>query len=322
MADNDRGYKLLFSHPRLVRDLLRGFVHGEWVSRLDFSSLERVPGSFVSDDLRERHNDVIWRLRWAGGGRGGWFYLLLEFQSVPQSFMALRLVVYAGLLLQALIRTGRLRASRGLPAILPVVFYNGRRPWRASREMVDLFGPVHPDLRRHLLGLEYVVVDGESADGEDLGDNLVFALLRIEACKTPTELTRVAADVALLVPKEEVDLRRAFAVWMKRVLYRISPDATISVTEGLEESAMLEENLREWYQRGVRRSHKKGLEKGREEGLVQGARRILLRQLESRFGPVPKKIQTRVQKIASVEELESLAEKVVTVGSLQDLGFA
>ncbi len=322
MADHDRGYKLLFSHPRMVEDLLRGFVRGDWVSRLDFTSLEPVSGDYVGDDLSERRSDLVWRLRWADGRRRGWLYLLLEFQSTPQPFMALRLVVYAGMLLQNLIRTGRLRASRGLPAVLAIVLYNGRRRWRAVRKMADLFAPVARGLRRHLLGLEYVLVDGTGASGEELKGNLVSALFRIEACRTPEELARVAADIAILVPREEADLRRAFVLWMKRVLHRISPGAIVSAVEDLEGSAMLEENLREWHQRGLRRSHKKGLEEGRQEGLVQGARRILLRQIERRFGPVTAGIQTRVQRITSVEELEMLAEKVVTAGSLRDTGLA
>ena len=52
MANHDEGYKLLFSHPRMVEDLLLGFVQEEWVERLDFSTLERVSGNYVSDDLR------------------------------------------------------------------------------------------------------------------------------------------------------------------------------------------------------------------------------------------------------------------------------
>ncbi len=31
-------------------DLLRGFVKEEWVTQLDFSTLEKVSGSYVSDD--------------------------------------------------------------------------------------------------------------------------------------------------------------------------------------------------------------------------------------------------------------------------------
>ncbi|MCX7672425.1 MAG: Rpn family recombination-promoting nuclease/putative transposase, partial [Thiobacillaceae bacterium] len=59
-APHDSGYKLLFSYPRVVEDLLRGFVAEAWVERLDFASLERVNASFVADDLRAREDDVIW----------------------------------------------------------------------------------------------------------------------------------------------------------------------------------------------------------------------------------------------------------------------
>ena len=47
MAEHDQGYKRLFSHPEMVADLLRGFVREDWVRDLDFSSLEKFPGSFV-----------------------------------------------------------------------------------------------------------------------------------------------------------------------------------------------------------------------------------------------------------------------------------
>jgi len=48
----------------MVEYLLRGFVHEEWVNQLDFSTLEVFKDSFVSDDLRDRHDDIIWRVRW------------------------------------------------------------------------------------------------------------------------------------------------------------------------------------------------------------------------------------------------------------------
>ncbi len=43
--DHDTGYKLLFSHPDRVADLLRGFVRDDWVTDLSFSTLERVTAS-------------------------------------------------------------------------------------------------------------------------------------------------------------------------------------------------------------------------------------------------------------------------------------
>ncbi|MCP4679032.1 MAG: Rpn family recombination-promoting nuclease/putative transposase, partial [Deltaproteobacteria bacterium] len=106
MGDKDHSYKLLFSHPEMVRDLLQGFVLEEWVNDLDFSTLERVNGSYVADDLRDREDDVVWRVRF--GGKWLYVYLLLEFQSTVDRFMALRIMTYVGLLYQDLVRAKQL----------------------------------------------------------------------------------------------------------------------------------------------------------------------------------------------------------------------
>ncbi|GKW50433.1 Rpn family recombination-promoting nuclease/putative transposase [Halomonas sp. NCCP-2165] len=39
---HDNSYKLLFSHPQMVKDLLQGFVKEAWVERLDFSTLQKI----------------------------------------------------------------------------------------------------------------------------------------------------------------------------------------------------------------------------------------------------------------------------------------
>ena len=107
---HDSGYKLLFSHPEMVADLLSGFVAECWIGELDFSTLEKQSGSYVSDDLRPRAEDVVWRVRW----RDRWLYvyLLLEFQSEVDPFMAVRLLVYVGLLYQDLIRAKQFSPGR------------------------------------------------------------------------------------------------------------------------------------------------------------------------------------------------------------------
>ena len=68
---HDTGYKLLFSTPELVRDLILGFVPDEWLHRLDYSTLERVPGSYVTEDFSNRADDIVWRVKVGGE----WVYL-------------------------------------------------------------------------------------------------------------------------------------------------------------------------------------------------------------------------------------------------------
>ncbi len=100
---------------------------------MDLETLERVSGSFVSDRFKRRENDVIWRVRF----RSQWLYvyLLIEFQSTVDRFMALRLMVYVGLLYQRLIDEKLIRPGGFLPPVLPIVLYNGTRRWSAPLDV-------------------------------------------------------------------------------------------------------------------------------------------------------------------------------------------
>jgi predicted transposase YdaD len=108
---NDASYKKLFSHAELVADLLRSCVREAWVKDLDFGSLERVSGSHVDRKLQQKHQDVIWRLRWSNTGTWVYVYLLLEFQSRPDRWMAIRMLNYVALFYDHLLQTKTLKAS-------------------------------------------------------------------------------------------------------------------------------------------------------------------------------------------------------------------
>ena len=71
----------------MVASLLRDLVSEDFLDELDLSTLERVPCTYVTEDLQERHGDIVWRARWRGGD---WCYvmLLLEFQSAPTLSLA------------------------------------------------------------------------------------------------------------------------------------------------------------------------------------------------------------------------------------------
>ncbi|MDR1463056.1 MAG: Rpn family recombination-promoting nuclease/putative transposase [Azoarcus sp.] len=123
MPDHDSDYKQLFSHPRMVQELLRDWVPGPWTDA-DFSTLEHVNGSYVSETQKQRHDDRGWRLRMKD--RWLWIYLILEFQSESDPWMALRMLVYVGLLAQDLSKRKEDLSEGKLPPILPLVLYNGR----------------------------------------------------------------------------------------------------------------------------------------------------------------------------------------------------
>jgi predicted transposase YdaD len=100
MQEHDKAYRNMFTFPEMVEGLMRDFVSEDWIAQIDFTTLENCNSTFISDDLHERRDDIIWRVRL----NDEWFYiyLLLEFQSKNDPWMALRIMVYIGLLYQQL----------------------------------------------------------------------------------------------------------------------------------------------------------------------------------------------------------------------------
>lgn len=309
--DHDHGYKRLFSHPQAVEELIRGFLRPDWVESLDLSTLERVGNELISDDLRVRRSDVIWRVR-RKGKQEEWLYLLLELQSTPHPFMALRMLTYAGLLLEEVLRKEKLGSGSRLPTVLPVVFYNGKRPWRAPLDLASLFGEGSESLRHHLPRLRYLVLDEGRLDLDrpELAGNRVAALFRIETCKNVGDLPRLTRELfQLLPPEEEPELRRTIKILVRAMLRRNFPGVTID----LEDASMLDDTVREWKRKERREARKEG----RQEGMHE----LLLRQIERRFGPLAEEQRRRFEAITSPARLKRLADKILTAGSLDEMGL-
>jgi len=108
--------------------------------------------SFVSEELDSREGDCAWRLRLRDAPVH--VYILIEFQSEVDRFMALRQSVYLGLFYQQLVKHGALTSDGLLPPVLSVVIYNGKADWSAAREFGELvFEPCGPG-DAHLVDLK------------------------------------------------------------------------------------------------------------------------------------------------------------------------
>ena len=315
---HDSGYKLLFAHAAMVRDLLRGFMPGAWVRELDLGTLERASGSYVSDDLRDRADDIIWRVRW--GQDWLYVYLLLEFQSSVDPWMAVRIQTYLGLLYQDLIRAEQLSVAGRLPPVLPVVLYNGANAWTAAETLEPLIEPAPSVLEAYRPRQGYLLLDEQriAKSGALPERNLSAALFRLEASRgSPAAMDIVRALIDWLQAPEQLGLRRAFAIWFGRVFLpkRLPGVELPPLSDLIEVYQMLAENLEswtdQWKQEGLEQGREQGREQGLEQGLEQGreaARHMLLRQVRRRFG------------LAIAERSAPWLARIRDLGALEELG--
>ena len=193
--------------------------------------------------------------------------------------MALRILTYTALLYQRLDADGVLRDHRALPPVLPVVLYNGRRPWTASVEMTDLVAVGSDLLAPYQPSQRYYLLDGARVTDADLpADNLVSALIELEKTRDAAGLRealrgagRPSAGAGGRPPDTGVrDVAppgaagRGFSAGG-----RGDP-----LTQLQETQTMLEETVREW----TREWLEQGIEQGRRE-----ERALLCRQVARKF---------------------------------------
>ncbi|MDZ4220055.1 MAG: Rpn family recombination-promoting nuclease/putative transposase, partial [Methylobacter sp.] len=216
---HDSSYKFLFSTPELVRDLIFGFIPDEWLHSLDYSTLEKVPGHYVSEDFRQREDDIVWRVK--VGEDWVYLYILLEFQSRIDKYMALRMMVYTGLLYQDLIKRGDVLKEGRLPPILPIVLYNGSRRWTAATDIAELIAAVPGLVEQFKPKLKYLLIDEGAYTEHELASlkNLVAAVFQIEQVSSPE---RIPELIGLLIDwlGDRPDLKRMFALWIRATLKR------------------------------------------------------------------------------------------------------
>jgi putative YhgA-like transposase/uncharacterized protein DUF4351 len=312
MVDHDRSYKLLFSHPEMVRDLLEGFVREDWLAQVDYTSFEKLNSAFVSDDLRERADDVVWRVRWGDGLV--YVYLLLEFQSSVERYMAVRVLAYVALLYQDLIRTKQVPEDGSLPPVFPIVLYNGSRAWHAAQDVTSLMQPGPPALQRYSPQLRYTLIDAQrlGQNAATPAGNLAAALFRLESSRTHADVAQVIVSLAhWLRTPEQSSLRRAFTVWVARFILRKHPTAAVHGLNELREAhTMYDDDLLEsWKERWV---------KWKQADQQEGEARMLTRQLEKRFGSLKPEVRQRLER-AEIAQLESWAERIFDADSLEAL---
>ena len=306
-TDHNSGYKFLFSTPEMVRDLIIGFVPDEWLHSLDYATLEKVPGSYVSEDFRHRVDDIVWRVK--VGGEWVYLYLLIEFQSSVDKYMALRVMVYVGLLYQDLIKRGEVLADGRLPPILPIVLYNGSPRWSAVTDVFDLIPPVPGLVEQFKPQLKYLLIDENVYPDSELASlkNLVAAVFRIEHPASPETITALLSLLEEWL-RDRPDLRRIFALWiratlMRKAKYRI----VLPELDDLQElKVMLAERLEEWVH---------GYEaKGKAEGKALALQKLL----SKRFGAVPSEVLEKIAG-ASPEQMDAWLDRVLEARSLEDL---
>ena len=303
MNIHDSGYKKLFSNRTIFRQLIETFVDQEWVHSLDFDKCEPLDKSFISEHYKETESDLIYKIQFHD--REVYIYILIEFQSTVDPFMALRVLNYiTNFYMDFLVNN---RGVKKLPAVFPIVLYNGNALWTAPANLSELIEQT-PPLGAFGLDFQYFLIAENRYSQE--------ALLKIRNIVSTLFLAESYYDVDVLevellnlfsseADKEAVSL---FLNWFKQLAFhgRIESEdyeslESIYRTEEEVKTMLvtaLERERERFFQNGLR----EGEQKGKQEGLLEGKQEGL------REGEQKGRIETAKAMLAKGMEMTLISE--------------
>ncbi len=328
---HDASYKSIFAQRRAVADTLRGVVR-DLVQYLDLSTLERLPASFVTEHLGQRHADMLWRIR---ASDETWLYLLvlLEFQSTVDRRMALRMMDYTVRVLKALGKDD-LGARSEYPPVLPIVIYNGERRWNAATDVRQVFAPLPEEFLGYLPRHPYLLIELQALDPSLLPrENVLSMIARFEQARSPEQLEKLVVSLAQWIEQAgEPDLVDSFRAWITLVLaQRIGRTGrTLELDVRKEEEAKMttlierarkwgQERDQQWLEKGIEKGIQRGRREGLQQGRAEGERELVYRLVTRRFGAgVAEQLIIILDSVSDLERIAAVADAVLECDTAED----
>jgi predicted transposase/invertase (TIGR01784 family) len=327
-SPHDRLVKKTFEQPENAAGELRSVLPPALVHAIDWSTLRLEPGSFVDEEARQRHTDLLYSVE--VGERRAYVYVLFEHQSTPDRWMPLRVLSYVVRIWSRLCDAGAER----LPVVVPLVLHHGEGGWNVARRLADLIevdDALTPSLQRFVPDFELLVDDLVRVPEAELAARAMTALARLTLWAL--RAIRVGFDRQLL-SKWVADLDEALRTAGREALEVFF----VYLSEVQQGDAIYAALLNEGASEGVRevtvglrkkwedQARAEGLEQGREQGLEQGLERgrrealaaMLLAQLQLKLGSVPADVEARLRQ-ASLDELTRWGTRVLTAATLDDV---
>jgi len=169
---HDSAYKYLFKNKRIFLQLLKSFVHEDFIKTIQLENLELFDKSFISDELLDRESDLIYKIN--HDDKEYFIYILLEFQSTVDKSIPVRMFSYILLLYDSIYKNSK---KGFLPNIFPILLYNGRDDWTIPTNLNQLIEKNIPD--RYIPSFEYFPIIEKDIPDEILEQlhNLVAAVM-------------------------------------------------------------------------------------------------------------------------------------------------
>jgi predicted transposase/invertase (TIGR01784 family) len=299
---HDAFFKQAFSRREVVVEFLERLLSPDLLNELDLESLHHVNASYVDDDLRQAHSDLVYTVRLRGGNEAV-VYMLFEHKSAPDPLAAFQCLKYW-------VRINDDRRRNGLPiaCVIPLLIYHGAKPWPVATNLEERID-VPEAFRRFIPRFSVELFDltkysDEELRGKALYQATMLLVKYISSDDLPNKLNDIFGLLAGIIRQPTgLDSVRLVLSYLIQGTDRIDPVALrMAISESFQDSGedLMPTIAEQW--------KSEGREEGREEGLETGK---LMGQIKAYQELLGITVMTPEEMLAqSTESLRSLVEQL------------
>ncbi len=275
---HDKSYKDLFSNKELLVTMIQSFIKSSWGNEITKDNLELVNKSYILSDYEELESDIVYKANIDNSEVI--FYILLEMQSSVDYSMPIRLFLYMGEIWRGILKDTEKNKVKSkefkLPAIVPLVMYNGEDNWTTEKKFRNIINKSQL-FGNNIIDFEYILIDINRYKKEELMQlgNVVSAVFLLDQKVDIEEFINRVKDIAVGFNDLNGDQKLLLKHWLKNTLSEEIKDSFGNRIEDIlvsskEEALVMTSN--------ISKTIKETFEKVREEGVEDTQKQLILRQ--------------------------------------------
>ena len=264
---HDNFIRSILSNKKMAADYFKNYLPAAISRQLDFASLEQVPGTYLSEELKKTMSDIVYSCRRKGGKSHVKVSLLLEHKSYPDKYAPIQIGSYIFSALQK-----QAAAKEPLSLVIPVLLYHGKGKWQ-YRKLSDLFEGMETYWKQYLPDFEYVYNNlGMLTDTEVEKLNNKFLKASFLALKHSFEkewLGRNAVNLLIWAAAGPKALQKGFIIYLYSRGNLKEENVLNSLPESIKKTVMSTLDIY------IEKGRKKGIEEGIEKGIEKKSREFI-----------------------------------------------
>ena len=307
---HDTVFKSVFSNAKHAGEELQSVLPSTVLQQMQLGSLQRCAGDFLDDQYRKLHTDLLFSVPF-GGERA---LVLMEHQSKVDRRMPVRLWNYLGSIWRESAKSGA--EVTKLPLILPVIVHHGVSRWSAADgidRLIAMSDRAREVISDKLPRLSYYVDDLAAVSDADIRARPMSALPKLTLF-----ILKNARHGMDFVPR----LHELFDLFKKVGQTSNGDQATAMLLRYILQICESEPgeigNFAKKLSKQTYEIFMTGAEQLEQRGRDKERRRILLKQLEQRFGKLSAEHEERVRN-ADGEQLQLWVDRIMVAETLEEV---